>query len=161
MPWAADAIVAARASVHRTAEGERRMRMKVLKTFRPNDAGAKRLRNRFGESLVCVRYRLDELNDTLSSRWSSSSTPRGSDDASPAPPRIPPAREDTLVAVTVHYRETAARELVKQAGGRWRPELRAWELPLSVAERVGLANRIVPQREMRPRAAPRPTDGNA
>jgi hypothetical protein len=65
------------------------------------------------------------------------------------------------VAVTVHYRETAARELVKQAGGRWRPELRAWELPLSVAERVGLANRIVPQREMRPRAAPRPTDGNA
>jgi hypothetical protein len=40
--------------------------MRTRLTLPPEQDGAKRLRNRYGERLVCVRYRYDE---TMKQRW--------------------------------------------------------------------------------------------
>jgi hypothetical protein len=118
--------------------------MKVLKTLRPGAPGAKRLLDRFGESLVCVRYRHDPSHDVRVTTVelileSTRARRRRSANRSPDPP-------EPVVGVSVHYRETDLRARIKQAGGRWRPDTRLWELPLGAARRLSLVNRIVRQR---------------
>ena len=114
--------------------------MKVLKTLRPGAPGAKRLLDRFGKSLVCVRYRHDPSNDvrvtTVELILESTRVRRRRSADLPEP----------VVGVKVHYRETDLRARIKQAGGRWRPDAGVWELPLDAARRLGLVNRIVRQR---------------
>ena len=37
--------------------------MEVIKTLKPGDCGTKKLHKRFGEQVVCVRYRRDLVNN--------------------------------------------------------------------------------------------------
>jgi hypothetical protein len=118
--------------------------MKVLKTLRPGAPGAKRLLDRFGKSLVCVRYRHDPSSDVRVTTVelileSTRVQRRRSADRSRDLP-------EPVVGVKVHYRETDLRTRIKQAGGRWRPDVGVWELALSAARRLGLVNRIVRRR---------------
>ena len=39
--------------------------------------------------------------------------------------------------------EELLRKRVKQAGGRWHPESKTWEVPLRVVDELGLRERIV------------------
>ena len=120
--------------------------MSVLKTIRPGAPGAKRLLDRFGESLVCVRYRHDPLSDApvttveLVIEATRVRRQRSTDRASDIP------HPEPIVGVKVHYREAEVRARIKQAGGRWRPDAGVWELPLDAARRLGLTNRIVRER---------------
>lgn len=121
-------------------------RVRVLKTLRPGAPGAKRLLDRFGKSLVCVRYRHDPETDARLTTVElileavqprrRRSTDRADSLPSPGP----------VVEVKVHYRETDLRAQIKRAGGRWRPDVRAWELPLGAARQLGLTKRIVRRR---------------
>ena len=50
-----------------------------------------------------------------------------------------PAR---TVILRIDYRESELRQKVKQAGGKWLPEKRRWQVSHHVAEKLGLASRI-------------------
>ena len=49
-----------------------------------------------------------------------------------------------MVGVRVRFEESELRQRVKAAGGRWSPERRVWVLPLGVARRLHLSDRLVP-----------------
>ena len=111
--------------------------MKSYGHLKPGQKGTHRLVARFGEALVCVRYRYDELADDnlptaeiIVDRW-------------PANRRLR-HRDTDLVAVAVPYTEKALRERLKAAGGRWNPEERVWRVLFrSIRGDAALVERIV------------------
>ncbi len=99
-------------------------------TLAPGANGTKKLVSRYGDRLVCVRYRYDsekrrrlktvELIEEESS-W------------------LPSA---AVYLVKIGYDEVALREQVKQAGGSWSPERRVWTMRAEVVRRLGLEARV-------------------
>ena len=51
---------------------------------------------------------------------------------------------DDRVQTRVAWDEEELRRRVKQAGGRWRPESKTWELPFRAVADLGMEDRIVP-----------------
>jgi hypothetical protein len=118
-------------------------KMETRVTLRPGDKGTKRMVERFGERLICVRYRYDSVRKMRyktveliveEAPWN----PRA-EIASESPPPRPPA----LVGVRVDFLETELRHTVKDAGGGWDPARKLWILPLRTARKLGLDDRVV------------------
>ena len=124
---------------------ERQMRTRL--TLQPNQDGAKQLRERYGERLVCVRYRYDEATKE---RWK---TVELIVEKSTWEPPQSKWQADTLVAVQVAAQEREVRQQVKSAGGRWNPKEMVWELSYGQVVGLGLTARIVTRREEREREA--------
>jgi hypothetical protein len=95
--------------------------MKAYGHLKPGQNGTQRLANRFGASLICVRYRYDErTGDNLT-------TAEIIVDRRPRLLRNR-YRDTDMVAVAVPFTETALRKKLKSAGGRWNPEERVWRV---------------------------------
>lgn len=116
--------------------------MRVTKTMRPRQRGTGRFMRRYGDRLVCVRYRKSNCARRMVTTVEvivdeRESTPKGiSHTALQAATRSEP------VAVKIDYAETALRSLVKESGARWSRVGRAWVLPRGVAVGLGLTHRI-------------------
>jgi hypothetical protein len=87
----------------------------ILKAGRP---GTKRLVEKYGDSLVCVRFKYDEAAQQRlktveliveRTKWT--------------PPHY---ADDALVPVKIGYSEKQLMEAAKAAKGRWNPEARLW-----------------------------------
>ena len=113
--------------------------METRLTRRPGQAGTKKYVERYGDRLVCVRYRYDAINgcrhktvelivETV--RW----TRRD---------RRPRRRDEEMVGVRISYGETDLRERAKRLGALWRPQQRLWEMRWLDAKRLGIADRVV------------------
>lgn len=111
--------------------------MRSKRTLKPGDPGTQKFLRRYGDDLVCVRYRYDADNGKRittveliveSGQWQKN------------PNRIP---HNKTVRVRVAYRETELRKLVKHAGGKWNGEDRVWELPYAEVKQLGLTKRMV------------------
>ena len=113
--------------------------MEVRVTLRPGQRGTKKLVERFGDRLICVRYRYD-----VTSHRRVTSVELVVDEA-PWTPSAPANMAET-VAVRVNYDESALRQKVKQAGGRWNAERRVWLLPFGRVRALGLVDRIASPR---------------
>jgi len=107
------------------------------RTLKPGDPGTQKFLHRYGDALVCVRYRYDVASGTRvttvelvvdTGPWKQSRQ------------RIP---HNKTVQIRVDYAETQLRSLVKKAGGKWNPEERVWELPYGEVKQLGLTERIV------------------
>lgn len=94
--------------------------MKIRLTLKPGQNGTKSLMKKYGESLVCVRFRYDpETRQRLKtveliverSEWI------------PPPPRF---SNDTLVPLRIRATNVPIRTMAKSAGGRWNPEKQLW-----------------------------------
>jgi len=110
--------------------------MKAYGHLKPGQKGTQRLVAEFGETLVCVRYRYDELtgDNVTTAEIIVDRRPRGK----------PLFLDSDLVAVAVAYEETALREKLKAAGGRWDPEERFWKVRYgSIRQDPILVGRIV------------------
>ena len=136
--------------------------MRTLKTLKPGQNGTKELLARYGTSLLCVRYRYDEVTDQhlktvelivqrrsrpLTRTIAEKDPPpgRGSGLARPpakCPPR-PRRSASRTVALRIHWREAELRRRVKSAGAWWSPERRVWLLRRDQAERLNLLHRVV------------------
>lgn len=93
--------------------------MKTRLILKPGQPGTKRLVEKYGDSLVCVRFRYDadsrqrlKTVELLVERteWD-------------PPQRCDP---DTLVPLRIKVDNMAARLQAKAAGGRWNPEKQLW-----------------------------------
>jgi hypothetical protein len=126
--------------------------MRTRLTLHPEQDGAKQLRERYGDQLVCVRYRYDE---TRKERWKT--VELIIEKRAWEPPR-PSWSDDTLVALRVGAQERAVRQQVKAAGGRWNPRRVVWELPYGQVVALGLRERIVTTAEGREQDGHLPID---
>lgn len=106
--------------------------MRVGQTLRPGQRGTRRYVERFGDRLVCVRYRYDD------DRQRRVTTVEVVMDEGPWDPR-----PYTIVGVRVEWGEAETARRVKRAGGIWDARQKLWTLPASDARRLGLADRMV------------------
>jgi membrane-bound inhibitor of C-type lysozyme len=105
--------------------------MRVVKKLAPTSRGAIRLAERFGETLICVRHRVDAKAkyrfttvELLVER---------------APIKV---RSEKLVAVQVDWDELSLQQVVRAAGARWDGKARVWRMPRRLAGILRLTERI-------------------
>lgn len=106
--------------------------LRIAKKLLPTQAGAKRLAERYGKHLVCVRYRIDDAGGRRFTTVELVVEARRS-----VAPRNP------MVGVRVAYDEAELRSKLKDAGARWDPSARLWRLDRQTAKRLKLTARIV------------------
>ena len=122
----------------------------VRQTLKPGEAGTRKLAARFGDTLVCIRYRVDAARGVryttveLIVDQAPLARRRTSTPSSSVTDRNP------MVGVRIFYREEALREKAREEGAIWRPRQKLWEMPLLTARRLGLGNRIVSGEPARP-----------
>lgn len=101
-------------------------------TLLPGQPGTKKLVDKYGKRLVCVRYRYDRERKR---RYKTVELIE--DEVAWTPP-------EELVGVVVVWGEVELARQVKNAGGVWLPEPKVWQLPYGVAVKLGLKERIMP-----------------
>jgi len=94
--------------------------MKTRLILKPGQRGTKRLTDKYGEALVCVRYRYDAATRQ---RLKTVELIIERTDWEPPVQRY---SDDTIVALRIEGYETEQRMKVKAAGGKWNPQKRLW-----------------------------------
>lgn len=111
---------------------------KTVRKVTPGQPGTKKLLEKYGKALVCVRYRYDSKHQKKiktveliinESPWRKNAN------------RIP---ANKTVFLQVAYGEVRIGRLIKAAGGRWNRKKRLWELPYGEVQALGLEERMVP-----------------
>jgi hypothetical protein len=105
----------------------------VVKRFSATQPGALKLARRFGDALVCVRYRHDPQG-----RHRYTTVELVVDEAPVA------KREDPNAMVMVHlaFDETERRQLALVHGARWDARQRLWSMPRKTAKKLKMLARI-------------------
>jgi hypothetical protein len=106
--------------------------LRVIKKLSSNSRGAITLTRQFGDSLVCVRHRVDARGEF---RYT---TVELLVDKAPMQPRA-----ETLVAVNIGPTEHPLQTVVRTAGATWDSRARVWRMPKRLAGILRLTNRIV------------------
>ncbi len=111
--------------------------MRTSMHLKPGRKGTKQLLAQYGDRLVCVRYRYDTQQkkrfktvELIVAEWA----------WEPPVPQIP---ADQRVALRIGFAEVDLRERVKQAGGKWNPRQKVWELCYGQVVALRLEARIV------------------
>ncbi len=107
---------------------------RVLKTFAPEQAGARKLAQRYGKELFCVRHRVssDGMHRLTTVELLVSVEPMRRRTAL-----------DAEVAVRLDFRDRQHRSALQQQGARWDAATKVWRLPRRVAIQLGLEAQIV------------------
>jgi hypothetical protein len=112
-----------------TMSGER---WRVAKKLQPGQPGTLKLARRYGDALLCVRYRHDEQ------RGERCTTVELVIDRTPLQQRA-----QRQVAIRLRFDERALRATLHEAGGRWDKQAGVWLLPYRTAKALGLKDRVV------------------
>lgn len=106
--------------------------LRVSKRMAPHQPGARKLARRYGDALVCVRYRLD---------------PDGIHRCTTVEllvERVPIHRRPTTATLAIRLRhdERELRARLIKCGGLWDPAAKLWRAPREVVEALGLGDRV-------------------
>jgi hypothetical protein len=110
--------------------------LKSRLNLKPGQKGTKKLVEKYGDSLLYVRYRYDE------ERGIRQTTVELVEAEASWQPQIR-RRDGDLVAVIVGFAEKEMRERLKGAGGKWDPQQKVWLVPYGAVRGTDLAKRIV------------------
>ncbi len=99
-------------------------------TLAPGANGTKQLVKRYGERLVCVRYRYDPERHTRVKT------------VELIEEETPWVAAAALYLVKIAFDEVALREKIKAAGGQWSPDRKLWVVSGAVVRRLGLESRV-------------------
>jgi hypothetical protein len=97
--------------------------MEARLKLKPGQKGTKKLVEKYGDSLICVRYRYDETSCT---RVKTVELVVETKDWTPPPLKFAPHE---LVPVRIAYTENTLKQMAKAAGGRWNPTAKLWFIP--------------------------------
>ena len=112
--------------------------MKTKTHLKPGQKGTKRLVEKYGDSLICVRYRYDEK------RGVRLKTVEIIEEEKPFKPSLQYRNED-IVAVIVSFTENVLRDKLKATGGKWNSEKKVWHVLYgSIRGDTELEERILP-----------------
>lgn len=106
------------------------LRSTTAKRLKPGSPGTRRLLERYGKALLCVRYRIDPSSGR---RFTTVELVIEERRGLPAP----------MVWVRVGYGETDLRQRIKEAGGTWDGKRKLWSLSGQAAKALKLQKRIV------------------
>lgn len=110
--------------------------MDIQRRLAPGEPGTKKYLQKYGDRLVCVRYKYDKakrikfktIEIIVSQKpW----TPR---------PNYVPMNKNVYLRILTH--ESRLQHLVRSAGGRWMAGKLRWRLPYEAAKSLGLEDRI-------------------
>ncbi len=111
--------------------------MQIRLTLKPGQPGTKQLVDKYGDRLVCVRYRYDAARQK---RYKTAEIIV--EESSWIPPDAEPAG-DALVELVIGKTEGALQQRVREAGGRWNGVRGVWELRYADVVALGLTGRLV------------------
>lgn len=116
------------------------MHTRVTAKLIPGQNGTKRFQKKYGSRLVCVRYRQDDKACKRLTTIELIVDEVSIGIAKAEPPKISRLR--------IGYNEIELRKKIKQNGGIWNPDEKAWHLPESTVKQLGLEDRIVNNQKM-------------
>jgi hypothetical protein len=117
--------------------------MQTKLTLLPGQSGTKKLLRQYGDQLICVRYRYDDYHKKRyktveliieETPWVTENNGKAGRKNSIRNERVP---------VRIGFKERELRSLVKDAGGIWRKEEKAWMLSYKKVVELGLEKRII------------------
>jgi len=97
--------------------------MRIRARLNPGQKGTKKFVEKYGDALVCVRYRYDIQRRK---QYKTVEIIVSESDWTPPPAKYP---DSTLVALKIGARETALQSQVKAVGGRWDQDNKVWIVP--------------------------------
>lgn len=104
-------------------------KIRVAKKLAPQCRGTLKLTERFGDSLVCVRHRVDDREQV---RYT---TVELLVEATPIHPRVVNVRND--------FGDAPQRALALKAGAVWDSRARRWRMSRGLATKLGLLDHII------------------
>ena len=114
------------------------LRSRIVKKIQPHQNGARRLSERFGDRLVCVRYR---TNPDSGRRFTTVEILV--EERAPTAPA--PASRPAHKLIRIGWGEGELREAVKARGGIWVRDRKLRKVPTEVIRRLKLGKRVVPE----------------
>lgn len=120
--------------------------MLVKAIRKPGEPGTHNLLKRFGQRLICVRYRYDAA---ARKRYKTAEIIVAEEEWTPSTAvaaqqtSAPPASDSLRLAVRIAFQERELRQKVSAAGGTWSQRERLWRVQPDVVERLGLQDRVV------------------
>lgn len=105
--------------------------------LKPGQKGTKALLTKYGDALLCVRYRYDVHNCTRIK------TVELVIEKKPWTPPLQHLKDDTLVNVRIGYGDKDLREKAKTAQGRWDPKTRVWHIQFGKVKGTELEKFII------------------
>lgn len=108
-------------------------RMQVTKKLAPEQPGAKKLAQRFGDQLLCVRYR----QDIEAGRRCTTVELVVDEGPMPIDKRTP-----AFVHIRVGYDELALQKAIRQQGGIWDRQRRLWRVHQEAVHALQLHARV-------------------
>jgi hypothetical protein len=122
--------------------------MDIRTVRRPGEKGTQELVKKYGERLVCIRYRYDPVRQK---RLKTVELIIAERDWLPPPPHpqeikatgFAPKRFHTRrVGIRIGFEEAELRKQIKAAGGMWDSSERLWFVPEEQVRRLGLVQRV-------------------
>ena len=117
--------------------------MQIKLKLKPGQRGTKKLLEKYGDKLICVRYRYDIKT---CKRYKTAEIIIEEVPWKPKRKKPPPQKagnQNKIVGIHLQYQEIELRDTVKKAGGFWNPAEKIWELPYHRVVNLGLKDRIV------------------
>lgn len=108
--------------------------LRVVKKLPVTSRGAIRLARQFGESLVCVRHRVDPKGE-----YRYTTVELLVEKAHIAP------RVEAMVGVRIGRDERSLQQVVRAAGARWDYKTKLWHMPKRLAGILRLSSRVAPK----------------
>lgn len=105
--------------------------------LKPGQKGTKALMEKYGDALVCVRYRYDDETRTRLK------TVELIVEKKKLPSAGKNANKEELVAVRISYGERDMALLAKKLGGWWDPDVRLWYVPGEKVKGTELEKHII------------------
>ncbi len=111
--------------------------MKIKRKLLPGAPGTKKLVKKYGERLVCVRYRYDLKKGK---KYKTVELIEEENDWKPDRRRIP---ANKVVQIRVAYGEVEIGKALRNLGGKWNREKKTWEIAYRNVVNLGLEDRLV------------------
>ena len=111
--------------------------MKVGRIVSPGQPGTKKLVERYGDNLLCVRYRYDDQKKTMYK------TIEIIIDEKPWQGKSPKVPNHETADIRISFNEVELRSRIKECGGKWDPQKKVWQLPYRRIKELDLLDRIV------------------
>ena len=109
--------------------------------LKPGQKGTKALSEKYGDALVCVRYRYDEASRT---RIKTVELIVDKKELTPSRKKQKQKIEDeTVVPVRIAYGEKQLGKMARSAGGRWDPDVKLWYIQYGKIKGTELEQHII------------------
>ena len=111
--------------------------MKIGRIVQPGQPGTKKLVERYGNNLLCVRYRYNEQKMMMYK------TIEIIIDEKPWQGKNKKISKNKSMDIRIGYNEVELRRRIKACGGRWDPHRKVWQLSYEKVKELDLLERIV------------------